>query len=172
MSTTTRKDSFTGMESDDHVYNVIVVGAGPCGLAVAARMREKHPSALFTDVEQARYSWVNRNRHRTCVKSKRCDKVTQPTATSTVESAQSSLLVLDGSGDQWMSRWKALFKHLDISHLRSPMFFHPDPSDRDALLAYIHEHGGLGNAAQEIMGCVGKELSKHQKKRRSKKPHA
>jgi ribulose 1,5-bisphosphate synthetase/thiazole synthase len=37
------------------INDVLIVGAGPCGLAVAARMREATPSALFTDVEHQRY---------------------------------------------------------------------------------------------------------------------
>lgn len=45
------------------------------------------------------------------------------------------------------------------------MFFHPDPGDRDALLAFAHERERTGEL-EEIVGCVGKELSKHKRKMR------
>ncbi|KIV87031.1 hypothetical protein PV11_02603 [Exophiala sideris] len=68
-----------------------------------------------------------------------------------------------------MSSWKEKFRRLQIDHLRSPLFFHPDPRDRDALLAYSHFHG-RADELQEINNVVGKELSKHQaKKKREKK---
>merc|ERR1711967_15593 len=46
------------------------------------------------------------------------------------------------------------------------MFFHPHPQDRDALLAYAHA-GGRSSELAEITGCVGKEISKHRKKKRA-----
>lgn len=45
------------------------------------------------------------------------------------------------------------------------MFFHPDPGDRDALLAFAHERERTAEL-EEIAGCVGKELSKHKQKKR------
>lgn len=45
------------------------------------------------------------------------------------------------------------------------MFFHPDPGDRDALLAFAHENERTAEL-EEIAGCVGKELSKHKQKKR------
>ena len=42
------------------VHDVLIVGAGPGGLAVAARLREPTPSAVFTDAEHDRYQWVNK----------------------------------------------------------------------------------------------------------------
>lgn len=76
-----------------------------------------------------------------------------------------STLVLDGSGDQWMQRWNNAFRTLEIQQLRSPMFFHVDPGDRDGMLAYTQEMGRDGEL-WEISGCVGKEMSKHKKKKR------
>jgi hypothetical protein len=43
------------------------------------------------------------------------------------------------------------------------MFFHPDPAERDSLLAFAHENERTGEL-EEIAGCVGKELSKHKRK--------
>lgn len=76
------------------------------------------------------------------------------------------MLVVDSSSEQWMAKWNALFKKFEISHLRSPMFFHTDPSDRDALLAFAHENGRMGEL-EEIAGCVGKEISKHKRKKKT-----
>jgi hypothetical protein len=45
------------------------------------------------------------------------------------------------------------------------MFFHVDPGDRDGMLAYTQEVG-REEELWEISGCVGKEMSKHKKKKR------
>ncbi|KAJ6141276.1 L-lysine 6-monooxygenase/L-ornithine 5-monooxygenase [Penicillium chermesinum] len=45
------------------------------------------------------------------------------------------------------------------------MFFHVDPGDRDGMLAYAQETGREDDL-WEISGCVGKEMSKHKKKKR------
>jgi hypothetical protein len=45
------------------------------------------------------------------------------------------------------------------------MFFHVDPGDRDGMLAYTQEVGREDDL-WEISGCVGKEMSKHKKKKR------
>jgi len=79
------------------------------------------------------------------------------------------ILVLDAAGTTWMARWRHLFQTFGIKHLRSPMFFHIDPSDRDALLGYAYEKERESDL-QPLPGCVGKELSKHrQKKKKNKK---
>lgn len=77
---------------------------------------------------------------------------------------QYSTLVLDNSGSQWMARWNRAFKALKIDHLRSPMFFHVDPADRDGMLAYTRETG-REKELYELSGCVGQELSKHKRKK-------
>lgn len=79
-----------------------------------------------------------------------------------------SIKVLDSTSPNWMERWNRAFRTLEIQQLRSPMFFHVDPGDRDGMLAYTQETGREKDL-WEISGCVGKELSKHQKKKKQQK---
>lgn len=153
----------TDPSDEPALYDIIIIGAGPSSLAVAARLRENTPSAIFTDEEHHRYHWIRQ--HRTSIKNRRNGRVSQPSANI---SPQHSMLVLDGSGDEWMARWRQLFGVLGIEELRSPSFFHVDPSDRDALLAYAHVTGRMGEM-RPVRGVVGKELSKHCKKKRTKR---
>ncbi|KAF2836723.1 hypothetical protein M501DRAFT_1007062 [Patellaria atrata CBS 101060] len=154
--------------SDDtipHLHDVIIIGAGPCGLSVAARLRENTPSAIFTDEEHQRYHWIRRHGRRMSIMNYKNGSV--KTAQQSQDNQEYSILILDSSGNQWMSRWNHFFRIFKISHLRSPMFFHVDPHDRDALLAYTYECKREDELA-EIRACVGKEISKHQKKKRAK----
>lgn len=76
-------------------------------------------------------------------------------------------VIYDATSDAWMTSWKNLFRALEIEFLRSPLFFHPDPRDRDGLLAFAYEKG-RENELEEIRSVVGKELSKHRKKKKMK----
>lgn len=177
------------------LLDVIIIGAGPCGLAVAARLQEETPSAMFTDEEHQRYHWIRKHSgrmslvraHNKGVRSVKSEKFNEtsdfgnnsnnnrPNARKTLlQHAQPSRpwsavssVVLDSSGNRWMERWNRLFRSLEIQHLRSPMFFHVDPGDRDGMLAYTRETGRetTGRDVFEISGCVGKELSKHKLKK-------
>jgi hypothetical protein len=183
---------------ESEIRDVIIIGAGPCGLAVAARLSEETPSAVFTDEEHQRYHWIKKHSGRMNLvqaghskingvraakwdseKKRPCDEdgrerrastdsvssVPSLSASSTSSSSSVSTLVLDGSGDKWMQRWNNAFKTLEIKQLRSPMFFHVDPGDRDGMLAYTQETG-RDTDLWEIPNCVGKEMSKHKKKKR------
>jgi hypothetical protein len=79
------------------------------------------------------------------------------------------IAVLDAFSDKWMGAWDKKFKDLKISHLRSPMFFHPDPRDRDGLLGFAYKDGEpKRDELREIKGVVGKGLSKYQRKQKVK----
>ncbi|GAM83585.1 hypothetical protein ANO11243_015730 [Dothideomycetidae sp. 11243] len=150
-------------EEDPVIYDVAIIGAGPCGLAVAARLREETPSAIFTDEEQRRYHWLKKYKGQMAIKNKKTLEVSSPSHAGGPGRGP-SLLVLDKAGDSWLSKWNSQFTTFDISHLRSPMFFHIDPRDRDGLLGYTYRKGREAELLQ-IAGCVGQERTKNQRKK-------
>lgn len=183
--------------TSSELLDVVIIGAGPCGLGVAARLREETPSAIFTDEEHQRYHWINKHSgrmrlvraHKKRIRNVKADKwngncsnlTSANTNSSDAASANNdddddgkslaiSSTVLDASGTRWMERWHGLFRMLQIDFLRSPMFFHVDPADRDGMLAYSQETGReqVGKDLWELAGCVGKEFSKHKQRKMRK----
>ncbi|KAI5284803.1 hypothetical protein KEM54_001062, partial [Ascosphaera aggregata] len=190
------------IDDDIPFLDVLIIGAGPSGLAVAARIREETPSAMFTDDEHQRYHWIKKHtgkmkivQARRKIRGVNSEKYISPSCCKDsiggnggegeefkrktklkmkdehMVNADKSILVLDSSGKQWLSRWNRLFNTYEISHLRSPMFFHVDPMDRDGMLAYARETG-REKELWELHGCVGQEMSKHRKKKKMMMKHA
>ncbi|KAI5287425.1 hypothetical protein KEM52_001588, partial [Ascosphaera acerosa] len=179
------------LDDSPTLVDVLIIGAGPCGLAVAARLREETPSALFTDDEHQRYHWIKRHagkmkivQARRKIRGVKAEKYVNPSSSNAAMAGDAgrdpdtsrgssyrpanqdkSILVLDCEGGGWLARWDRLFSTYEISHLRSPMFFHVDPRDRDGMLAYARETG-RERELWELHGCVGQELSKHRRKKK------
>ncbi|XMA08622.1 hypothetical protein WAI453_001413 [Rhynchosporium graminicola] len=159
---------------ESHIHDVLIIGAGPCGLAVAARLRESTPSALFTESEHQKFHFMKASSSRQNPSSKPIRSSRRANTAPDrflpghdVSNHDLDIAVLDANGDKWMSSWNEKFDDLGISHLRSPMFFHPDPRDRDGLLEFAVREGREAEL-KEITGVVGKELSKHQRKKKMK----
>jgi len=138
-------DAIETIDTEDF-YDVLIIGGGPHALGLAARLREPRPAALYTDIEHSRLAFLQRPG---AVKLPRQPKkpyqLRAPHPNKLIgeegdrhfnEESFPRMLALDGSSSEWIGRWNGFFHHLDIPHLRSPMFFHPSPADVDGLEAF------------------------------------
>lgn len=137
------------------LYDIIIVGAGPCGLSIAARLCERNAAAIFTDEEHQRLHRMKRHGNKIPLR--------QGASSANVIRPEYNMIVLDADHDNWMGRWNRLFKTFDIRQLRSPLFWHVDPNDRDSLLSKAYAQRREKELV-EINGCVGKEINKRSKK--------
>ncbi|KAG9251948.1 uncharacterized protein F5Z01DRAFT_626645 [Emericellopsis atlantica] len=147
---------------EDEVLDVLIVGSGPCGLAISARLCERAPAATHTDEEHRRWRWLKQYGSKVALKQTKSGK---EKPSKNTPRADYKMMVIDAEGDTWLNRWKRLFSAYAIKHLRSPMLWHVDPLDRDAMLGHAYRTG-MDKDLVEIKNCVGAEVSKHQKKKK------
>ncbi|KDN52418.1 hypothetical protein K437DRAFT_254193 [Tilletiaria anomala UBC 951] len=179
-------------------YDLVIIGSGPSALALLSRILEERPAALYTEDERVHLHWLQRrtngqSRGRTTLKTYKSSQGVHIKAKDRGDictrllrrCACPRVLVIDKLGEGWLGAWNRSFKAFEITHLRSPMFFHPSPSGLDDLLAYAvrSNRNRLGNPSVlytrnkghsdaslpdliEICGVVGKEISNHRKKKK------
>lgn len=157
----------------DSFKEVIVVGGGTCGLSVCARLCERCPASIFTEDEHQRVHWLHNRGAKVDLIKRRLSNtkygmLKKPDRYVQKNFAASDLLVLDAFSDKFMAQWDSQFEAFRIPFLRSPMFFHLDPQNVDGLVSYSHMNGREKDL-KEIKNVVGKEYSKHQLKKLTKK---
>jgi hypothetical protein len=138
-------------------YDLVVIGAGPHALSLLSRLFEKSPFSLVSDDEHNRLSHLSSKQllHECCFQLS-SDQIKQ------------RVLVIDKNG-VWMNRWNAAFTKYQISHLRSPLYFHPDPYTRltrfhpDALRAYA-ENEKRTNELYDITAVMNNACKKSHKR--------
>ncbi|CAI5757361.1 unnamed protein product [Candida verbasci] len=145
----------------ENFFDVIIVGGGTCGLAVAARLCENCPGSIFTEDEHQRFHWLKQRGHKVNLLDK-------PGYSNCASFKSSDILVLDLMDNKFCSQWEQQFKSCQIPYLRSPMFFHLDPVTIDGMYNFSFLNNRQ-NELMEITNVVGKEFSKHQQKRIKRK---
>jgi hypothetical protein len=118
----------TSTSTPEEHYDLVVIGAGPHALALVARLLEHAPASLISENEHSRLAKLH---------SKGQKGFTSPFLD--IETAKKRILVIDSYG-KWMGRWDRNFEAYDIQYLRSPLFFHMDPSDPNALKSFAHRN--------------------------------
>ena len=128
---------------DRAYFDLVVIGSGPAALTFVTRWLEERPAALYLEDERQHLHWLKRQTHAAPVletrkPTKSSDRIIKTNQKNEWHMRKSSLrvLIVDKLGDGWLGQWHRNFGSYEIPFLRSPMFFHPDPSDLDGLLEY------------------------------------
>lgn len=109
----------------NQTLDLAIVGAGPCSLALLARLLS--PPGLVDDT--ADFLWGFDSPTESLQETARRLKQLKGVAN------KPNIKVFDITGN-WMGKWDGLFDTLGIQHLRSPHVMHPCPTHTLALLAY------------------------------------
>lgn len=156
-----------GVDAAAH-FDLVIIGAGPAALAVISRILESRPAALYTEDEHRHLHFTHRQHKPALIPSKvaKASKTSKASISRELQEqtrrgtkkkgkalwnvdndndcpcdGRIKILVIDKLGEGFLGLWRRNFSALGISHLRSPMFFHPDASDFDALIAFANQQG-------------------------------
>eukprot|EP00045_Choanoeca_perplexa_P004538 m.38982 g.38982 ORF g.38982 m.38982 type:complete len:541 (+) comp12626_c1_seq5:223-1845(+) len=142
--------------ADQHIWPVIIIGAGPQALALVSYLKcHNDSSATMDDAAHGRFM-------------KHCGKETKH---SWAQFVDASILVLDPAGG-WLNQWTTQFEALNINHLRSPMMAHPDMSQESALLEHLQLHHSsalhrpVGAAIEGLKSRAGTRATRRRAKKR------
>ncbi|KAI8850740.1 hypothetical protein BC829DRAFT_488626 [Chytridium lagenaria] len=130
-------DTVPPTNDPNNILDLLVVGAGPHALSLLSHLLERSPYAVLNDAEHQRYHSQRQTTARPSSTSsplRQCCPVLDP------EVLRQRVMVLDACGG-WMEKWNSAFKAYEISHLRSPLFFHPDPFHPDSLRTFAESEG-------------------------------
>lgn len=118
------------MSNIENVQELVIVGGGPHALALLCRIFEKAPFPILSDQEHQRIFHQYQNSIRAHPLLFKCGDHLNSAGTKT------KIKVIDDFGG-WLAKWNQCFETFNISHLRSPMFFHPDSFDSESLRAFV-----------------------------------
>ncbi|KAI8917994.1 hypothetical protein BC831DRAFT_484140 [Entophlyctis helioformis] len=125
MARTGTDGDMTTMSDDVETFDLVIVGAGPCSLAILNQLAYRHPA------------WFSP-----------CPSSDATSDAPVCGMRQPRIAVIDKDGE-WLSNWDRLFTGLGIESLRSPAVFHADMADPDSLLHYATERA-RGNEMQPL----------------------
>ena len=161
-------------------FDIVVIGSGPAALTFVTRILEERPAALYLEDERQHLHWLQRQSHAAPVLTTRRPGLNNARIIKGTKQVNRYLnrrppplriLVLDKLGDGWLGQWHRNFSAYEIPFLRSPMFFHPDPSDVDALLAFAAQTSrAVSRPYTYVCDCLSNR-SLHTRHRTTKKSY-
>lgn len=120
--------------SIEDALDLVVVGAGPHALSLICHILESSPFDILSDSDHSRLHHLNKNANNHPLYSC-CPSLD-------INACRKRIQVIDGEGT-WMQKWNNSFHAYEIKHLRSPIFFHPDPFDPNALRSFAETENRL-----------------------------